>query len=100
MAPVIEYRGAFRFGVPPESVWETIERTGEFERWWGWLGDLRLEGAGLQAGAVLVGVVSPPLPYHMHIRVELEECVRPSSIDAAVHGDLKAGPGSSWFPTV
>jgi uncharacterized protein YndB with AHSA1/START domain len=89
MAPVIEYRRAFRFGVPPESVWETIERTGEFERWWGWLGDLRLEGAGLQAGAVLVGVVSPPLPYHMHIRVELEECVRPSSIDAAVHGDLE-----------
>jgi uncharacterized protein YndB with AHSA1/START domain len=88
-APVIEYRGTFRFEVSPELVWETIERTGEFERWWGWLGDFRLDGPGLVAGSVLVGVVSPPLPYHMHIRVELEHCVRPSLIDAAVHGDLE-----------
>jgi carbon monoxide dehydrogenase subunit G len=89
VAPVIEYRGTFRFDVPPESVWEAIERTGEFERWWGWLGAFRLDGAGLVAGSVLVGVVSPPLPYHMSIRVELEQCVPPSCIDAVVHGDLE-----------
>ena len=88
-APVIDYKGTFRFGVGPEAVWETIERTGEFERWWGWLGDFRLDGPGLEAGSVLVGVVSPPLPYHMRIRVELEHCIRPSLIDAAVHGDLE-----------
>jgi carbon monoxide dehydrogenase subunit G len=88
-APVIDYTGTFRFAAPPEVVWETIERTGEFERWWGWLGDFRLEGSGLEAGSVLVGTVSPPLPYHMRIRVELEDCVRPSLIDAAVHGDLE-----------
>jgi len=88
-APVIDYRGTFRFAVPPLAVWETIERTGEFERWWGWLGDFRLDGRGLEEGSVLVGVVSPPLPYHMRIRVELERCVRPSLIDAAVHGDLE-----------
>lgn len=88
-APVIDYAEVFRFGVPPEAVWTTIERTGEFERWWGWLGEFRLDGRGLEAGSVLVGVVSPPLPYHMRIRVELEHCVRPSFIDAAVHGDLE-----------
>ena len=86
---VIEYRRAFRFGAPPEFVWETLERTGEFERWWGWLGEFRLDGAGLEAGAVLIGVVSPPVPYRMRVRVELEECVRPSRIEAAVHGDLE-----------
>jgi hypothetical protein len=48
-----------------------------------------LDGDGLEAGAVLVGVVSPPVPYRMRVRVELEECVRPSWIDAAVHGDLE-----------
>jgi uncharacterized protein YndB with AHSA1/START domain len=89
VAPVIEYRGTFRFGVSPEAVWEAIERTGEFERWWGWLGAFRLDGAGLEAGSVLVGVVSPPLPYHMSIRVELVQCVPPSFIDAVVHGDLE-----------
>lgn len=88
-APIIDYRGTFRFAVAPEALWETIERTGEFERWWGWLGDFRLDGPGLEAGSVLVGVVSPQLPYHMRIRVELEDCVRPSLIDAAVHGDLE-----------
>jgi carbon monoxide dehydrogenase subunit G len=88
-AAVIDYRGTFEFEDPPESVWGTLERTGEFEQWWAWLGDFRLDGPGLEAGAVLVGVVSPPLPYQMRIRVELERCVRPSLIDAAVHGDLE-----------
>ncbi|MGO9560242.1 MAG: SRPBCC family protein [Acidimicrobiales bacterium] len=88
-APVIDYQGTFRFGVSPETVWDAMERTGEFETWWSWLGDFRLEGSGLEEGSVLVGVVSPPLRYHMRIRVELEQCVRPSSIEAAVHGDLE-----------
>ena len=88
-APLVDYQGAFRFGVPPEVVWGAIERTGEFEAWWGWLGEFRLDGPGLEAGSVLVGVVSPPLPYQMRIRVELEQCVRPSSIEASVHGDLE-----------
>lgn len=88
-APVIDYRGVFRFAVPPEAVWAAIERTGEFQRWWGWLGDFHVEGPGLETGSVLVGVVSPPLPYRMGIRVELEQCVRPTSIVAAVHGDLE-----------
>jgi hypothetical protein len=51
--------------------------------------DFRLDGGGLEAGTVLTGVVSPPLPYRMRIRVELERCIRPSLIDAAVHGDLE-----------
>jgi hypothetical protein len=86
---VIVYRGTHRFSVPPETVWAAIERTNEFERWWGWLGDFRLVGPGLQTGSAMIGVVSPPLPYRMRIRVDLEDCVRPTMIDAAVHGDLE-----------
>lgn len=66
-----------------------LERTDEFEGWWNWLGDFRLDGEGLAAGTVLMGVVSPPVPYRMRVRVELEDCVRPALIDAAVHGDLE-----------
>jgi len=86
---MIDYRGVHRFAVPPERVWQAIERTDEFAAWWGWLGDFHLEGDGLQSGSTMVGVVNPPLPYHIHIRVDLEECVRPEMIDAAVHGDLE-----------
>jgi hypothetical protein len=88
-APVIDYRGTFRFAAAPAVVWAMIERTGEFVGWWGWLGDFCLEGPGLEAGSVLVGAVSPPLPYRMCIRVELERCVRPSLIEAVVCGDLE-----------
>lgn len=95
---MINYRGAFRFSVPPELVWDAIERTDEFERRWGWLDEFRLDGARLESGAVLLGVVSPPLPYHMRVRVELEDCVRPSSIEAAVHGDLEGRASLRLLP--
>jgi uncharacterized protein YndB with AHSA1/START domain len=89
---VTVYRAAHRFSVPPETVWAAIERTNEFERWWAWLGDFRLVGPGLQSGPALVGVVRPPLPYRMRIRVEVEDCMRPTLIDAAVHDDLEGAP--------
>jgi hypothetical protein len=88
-ACVIDYRGVHRLSIPPDAVWAAIERTDEFERWWGWLGEFRLEGRGLRRGSVMIGVVNPPLPYRMLIRVDLEDCIRPVTIDAAIHGDLE-----------
>ena len=35
------------------------------------------------------GVVSPPVPYTMRIRVLLDRCTVPLRIDATVHGDLE-----------
>ena len=86
---VIDYRGRFAFDVPPAVVWSSIEHCERFESWWGWLREFRLEGPGLEAGAVLHGVVSPPVPYTMRIRVVLDRCTPPSRIDATVHGDLE-----------
>ena len=86
---VIDFQGQFRFAVPPAVVWASIEQTDDFERWCGWLGDFHLDGSGLQAGSVLVGIVAPPLPYRMRVRVVLEDCVKPESINATVHGDLE-----------
>jgi hypothetical protein len=37
---------------------------------------------------VLHGVIVPPLPYRMRLRVELRECIPPQRIEARVHGDL------------
>jgi hypothetical protein len=43
---------------------------------------------------VLYGVVVPPLPYRMSIRVELTRCEAPSAIDAVIGGDLE---GPAWL---
>jgi hypothetical protein len=86
---VFDYRGRFAFDVAPEVMWRSIEHSERFEGWWSWLAEFRIEGPGLVAGAVLHGVVSPPVPYTMRIRVVLDRCTRPSSIDATVHGDLE-----------
>ena len=85
---VIEYAGRFRFPVPPGEVWSAIEHLERFETWWGWLRELRVEGPGLVTGSVLHGVVAPPLPYRMRLRVVLVACDPPRSIDALVEGDL------------
>jgi carbon monoxide dehydrogenase subunit G len=85
---VFEYAGRFGFPVPPEQVWSALEQVDRFERWWGWLSELRVEGSGLVAGTVLHGVVAPPVPYRMRLRVVLVACDRPRSIEALVQGDL------------
>jgi carbon monoxide dehydrogenase subunit G len=85
---VIEYAGHFIFPVPPGEVWSAIEHFERYEAWWGWLRELRVEGQGLVAGAALHGVVAPPLPYRMRLRVLLVACEPPRLIDASVDGDL------------
>lgn len=86
---VIDYRGRFAFDVSPQEIWSSIEHAERFETWWAWLAEFRLEGPGLVAGAVLHGVVSPPVPYTMRIRVVIDRCVPGREIDATVHGDLE-----------
>jgi uncharacterized protein YndB with AHSA1/START domain len=86
---VIEYRGAFRFPFPPDQVWSAMRRVDRFERWWGWLKEFRVDGAGLETGAVLHGVVVPPLPYRLGVQIALVECIPPQRIEAAIHGDLE-----------
>jgi len=87
--PVIAYRRAFEFNVAPAALWAGIERVDQFERWWPWLQEFRMEGESLAEGSVLHGVVVPPLPYRMRIRVELTRCEAPVAIDALIGGDLE-----------
>ena len=87
-APRIDYRHGFAFDLTPEQLWERIEDVDQYERWWPWFSDCAIEGDGLARGSVLRGVVAPPLPYRMRLRIELGECVRPRSIDATITEDL------------
>jgi hypothetical protein len=87
-APVFNYRRGYHFDLGPDHLWDRLERLDQFERWWPWLTGFRVEGNGLSTGSVLSGVVNPPVPYRMRIRIELLECSRPDAIDARVGGDL------------
>jgi uncharacterized protein YndB with AHSA1/START domain len=87
--PVITYRREYEFPVSPAELWDAIEEVDQFETWWPWLEEFRLEGDALEAGAVLHGVVAPPLPYRMRIQVELTEYERPHRMKALIHGDLE-----------
>lgn len=87
--PVIRYSGSFHLGIPPSAVWAAIEDVERFEAWWPWLSELSLDGEALRTGAVLHGVVSPPVPYRMRVDVALQRCARPRAIDAVVDGDLR-----------
>ncbi len=87
-APVLTYRHGFAFDLPPERLWNRLEEIDQFERWWPWLSDFRIEGSGLSTGSVLHGVVTPPLPYRMRLQVQLVQCERPHAITATIAGDL------------
>jgi hypothetical protein len=86
---VIEYQRRFTLPASPERVWSAIGQFDRYEEWWSWLSELRVDGHGLAAGAVLDGTVVPPLPYRMRVRVTLLECIASREIRAAVAGDLR-----------
>jgi hypothetical protein len=87
--PVITYRHDHGFPVTPQELWDVIGEVDQFESWWPWLEEFRLEGGGLQRGAVLHGVIAPPLPYRMRVLIELTRCEPPHRIEALIHGDLE-----------
>src|ERR1700688_2727535 len=86
---VIAYRRRFPLDVSPAVIWASIEHHEQFETWWAWLREFRLEGPGLVDGAVLHGVVSPPLAYTMRLRVVLDHSAAPRRTAATAHADLE-----------
>ncbi len=97
-APIFEYAERFSLPATPDAVWSTVARTEEFESWWSWLRELRVDGTPLESGCVLHGLVAPPVPYRMHLHIALVRCVRPSLIEAAVSGDLVGRAGIRFDP--
>jgi hypothetical protein len=66
-----------------------MQEVDQFEDWWPWLEEFRLKGGSLRTGAVLSGVVAPPLPYRMRIEIELTRYEPMRIIEALIHGDLE-----------
>ena len=95
---LVAYAAHFHFDAAPDVVWAAMEDLERFERWWGWLGNLKVEGDGLREGSVLRGTVSPPLPYQLRLRVVLDRCVPSRLIDARVHGDLEGTAHMEFRP--
>jgi uncharacterized protein YndB with AHSA1/START domain len=87
--PVVSYRNAYEFPQSPEGIWEALEEVNQFVLWWPWLEEFRLEGGSLVTGAMLSGVVAPPLPYRMRVEIELTRCEKPGIIEALVRRDLE-----------
>ncbi|HZC73622.1 MAG TPA: hypothetical protein VE442_23215 [Jatrophihabitans sp.] len=85
----VDYRGAFWFPIGPDELWGTIERFDQFEAWWSWLRTFGADTDGLVAGNALHGTVVPPVPYRLHLDVQLEQCLRPHFVQATVGGDVR-----------
>jgi hypothetical protein len=88
---VMVHEGRHRLDASPEEVWDAMGRLDRFEGWWGWLSAFSVSGDGLVPGSVLEGVVSPPIPYRMRVRVTIGRCIPAREVEAVVSGDL-AGP--------
>jgi hypothetical protein len=86
---VFDYDGTFTFPVPVSQLWTQLVRVDRFPSWWAWLREFWVEGGGLESGAVLHGVVVPPVPYRMRLDVVLHDCVPEQFMGAFVHGDLE-----------
>jgi uncharacterized protein YndB with AHSA1/START domain len=85
----IDYERAFTFAAPVDRVWATLSRPDQYPRWWPWLHDFTIEGDAFKPGTVLRGVVVPPIPYRLHLCVEIDDAEAEHHVAANVHGDLE-----------
>lgn len=66
-----------------------LSGTDDYPRWWPWLGSYQADG--LHPGAVARFTVRAPLPYRLHVHVEVTEVVPERLVVVRVGGDLE-GP--------
>lgn len=90
---VFTYRGEFTFPLGPGRIWSILQRPERYETWWSWMRELEVEGNPLEPGSVISFAVVAPIPFKMHIRLEVVEADPPNRLVVAVRGDL-AGTGS------
>ncbi|HVM40759.1 MAG TPA: SRPBCC family protein [Acidimicrobiia bacterium] len=86
----------FAFPAPREQVWEVLQRTEEYRRWWGWLRQFDVGGDGglrdgeetLAPGTEARCEIRGPLPYALHFEVVVEDVVPAERVVTRVRGDL------------
>lgn len=72
--------------VDPGQVWDAFDRVDQYQRWWPWLE--AFDGERLEASERWSCVVRPPLPYRVRFTVVLEEVTAPTTVAAAIEGDI------------
>jgi hypothetical protein len=80
------YDRRFEFAVTPETFWSTISRTDSFPGWWSWLREFDSEG--LHDGAHTECTIQAPLPYALHVGIDVERVVPNERVETHVTGDL------------
>jgi carbon monoxide dehydrogenase subunit G len=85
------YDKTFRFPVSRDALWDAINDTEQFPRWWPWLRSFDATGEKLVPGTVARCAVRAPLPYTLEFEVRIEDVAAGRSIDTVVSGDLE-GP--------
>lgn len=85
MAP-FRFDRSWEFDLAPAALWDVVQRTDDFRHWWTWL--RHFETTGLHSGALARCVIQAPLPYALHLDIEVERADAPHVIETYVRGDL------------
>jgi hypothetical protein len=84
--PPFRFDRSWEFDLAPAALWDVVQRTDDFRHWWTWL--RHFETSGLHAGALARCVIQAPLPYALHLDIEVERADAPHVIETYVRGDL------------
>lgn len=93
------YRGEFTFPLDSGRMWSILEHHDRYETWWSWMRRLRVDGDPLEPGCVISFAVVAPIPFKMHLRLEVVEAAPPNRLVVNVRGDLE-GQASVTFDDV
>jgi uncharacterized membrane protein len=89
VASPFEFDRTWVFDVPVARLWAAVSDTSRFPEWFPWLDGATL--GPLEAGTTSRFTVNPPLPYKLHLEVDVQRVVPCSSVEGSVRGDV-AGP--------
>ena len=90
---LISYRGTFDLDHPPAAIWARLIDVASYASGWRWISNLEVHPTPLEPGAQLSFVATAPIPYRVHIELEIQRMVIGRSIHARVRRDLD-GTGS------
>ncbi len=90
---MLHYEGRFRFSATRREMWDAVASIESFDQWAPWLHNLEVDGPWLEPGTTVAFDVVSPLPFKLHIEVELTAIEELSFIEAVVREDI-AGSGA------
>jgi uncharacterized protein YndB with AHSA1/START domain len=98
MGAQFRFDRTWTFPVPPARLWDVLERTDDYVRWWSWL--RALDGDGLRTGGRARFTIQAPLPYRLRGELHVLEAVAPRHVVTEVAGDLRGPARLDLAPAV